>query len=231
MEQIEKLQEEFEQLIEQLDRLKAINEITEENSENAKLVIYQMEVFVGEVAKFKKTVNEDFKLKSEGLTKLQVSFKATIESLESIVNKQAVRFEKLAQENNENSNKAIGSFRVESSMEINELKASIASSIDKQTKEIKELKGSLVSSIGKQTKEMNDAIAKMKASSKATGDELNKEISMLKAEHKKTKEESRIQIDGLSDQINVNFNGIKNWILFILVLVCCLGVGFLILLR
>lgn len=70
MEESIKIQEEFENLIEQLERLKNINELTSANTESSQQVIKQMDKFVFSTNEYKKKIEEDLSLKSQSIDKL-----------------------------------------------------------------------------------------------------------------------------------------------------------------
>lgn len=96
MKNTKELQEEFELLIQELERLKTINEITFENANNSKRTIEAIESLVSAMELFKKRVESDYKAKSEELAQLQNTIKDVISSLESNVEEQTTRFEKIA---------------------------------------------------------------------------------------------------------------------------------------
>ncbi|MEO6168957.1 MAG: hypothetical protein ABIO46_04300, partial [Chitinophagales bacterium] len=56
------IQEEFENLIEQLERLKSINELTSANTESSQQVIKQMDNFISSTNEYKKKIEEDLSL-------------------------------------------------------------------------------------------------------------------------------------------------------------------------
>ena len=70
MTKIEKIQQEFEDLIKELNRLKNINELISNNTENSKNVIHEMDSFVKISDDYRKKVDEDFSKKSEVINKL-----------------------------------------------------------------------------------------------------------------------------------------------------------------
>lgn len=212
MEEIKKLQEEFEILIEQLERLKSVNTLTEENAENARRTIDEIQAMVVAFGSFKEKVVQDYAQKSERLSKLQDAFQSSLESLELTVSKQAGRFEKLAKENNANSSKVIGSFRMEAFQEIGEMKSSFGGLLEKQAKEL------------------TDALSKFKAASKSSADEINKELSGIKSENQKSKNDIGYQITSLTDDVNSNFKSVKNWLMIMTALVTLVGIGVLVIL-
>ena len=61
------LQEEFEALIKELERLKSINEITSSNSENARNVIKEIKSFVQSIETFKTGIENDYQSKKKDL--------------------------------------------------------------------------------------------------------------------------------------------------------------------
>lgn len=81
MEESIKIQEEFENLIEQLERLKNINELTSANTESARKVINQIDTFVLSTNAYKKKLEEDLTLKSQSIDKLILHLDKSIDSL------------------------------------------------------------------------------------------------------------------------------------------------------
>lgn len=81
MEESIKIQEEFENLIEQLERLKNITELTSTNTESAQKVINQIDTFVLSTNAYKKKLEEDLTLKSQSIDKLILHLDKSIDSL------------------------------------------------------------------------------------------------------------------------------------------------------
>jgi hypothetical protein len=81
MEESIKIQEEFENLIEQLERLKNISELTSANTESAQNVINQIDSFVLSTNAYKKKLEEDLTLKSQSIDKLILHLDKSIDSL------------------------------------------------------------------------------------------------------------------------------------------------------
>lgn len=82
MEESIKVQEEFENLIEQLENLKNINELTSANTESAKQVIKQIDSFILSTNEFKKKIEEDLSLKSQSIEKLILHLEKSIDAIE-----------------------------------------------------------------------------------------------------------------------------------------------------
>ena len=70
MEESIKIQEEFENLIEQLERLKNINELTSANTESSQKVLKEIDKFILSTNEYKKKLEEDLTLKSDSIDKL-----------------------------------------------------------------------------------------------------------------------------------------------------------------
>ena len=90
MEETIKIQEEFENLIKELERLKKINEITSANSENAKLVIQEVSGLVNNINSFRKAVEKDIVAKNEGVERLLLGLDKAIIAIESETKEAAV---------------------------------------------------------------------------------------------------------------------------------------------
>lgn len=107
MKQPFELQQEFEVLISELSRLKSINEITFENSNNAKKTIDEIESFVKAVSAFKTSVEKDFYEKKNNFEKFENALETSIKSLEVNIDKQAKRFEELGNNYSDESVKSL----------------------------------------------------------------------------------------------------------------------------
>jgi hypothetical protein len=81
MEESIKIQEEFENLIEQLERLKNINELTSANAESSQKVLKQIDKFILSTNEYKKKIEEDLTLKSDSIDKLILHLDKSIDSL------------------------------------------------------------------------------------------------------------------------------------------------------
>lgn len=82
MEESVKIQEEFENLIEQLERLKNINELTSANAESSQKVLKQIDKFILSTNEYKKKLEEDLTLKSDSIDKLILHLDKSIDSLD-----------------------------------------------------------------------------------------------------------------------------------------------------
>lgn len=91
-----KLQEEFEALINELERLKSINEITSKNSENATKTIDGIESFVQSVQIFKTTIESDYQSKKHDFEAVEESLNGTLKTFNSIISEQSQKFQTLA---------------------------------------------------------------------------------------------------------------------------------------
>ncbi|MDG1728960.1 MAG: hypothetical protein P8K68_00210 [Algibacter sp.] len=135
------LQEEFEALINELERLKSINEITSENSNNAKKTIDAIESFVQSVTLFKKSITEDYTSKKKDFEVIENSLNETLTTLNSNVEKQTKKFENLANNYTIESNKTLESVKEKLEVkikdfasEINALKEKLETDITEFTK-------------------------------------------------------------------------------------------------
>lgn len=82
MEETIKVQEEFEKLLEQLQRLKTINEITSANAISTDKVIKEIDKFVVSVDKLKNKYDDDLTNKSQSIGEIISNLKKTIQSNE-----------------------------------------------------------------------------------------------------------------------------------------------------
>lgn len=107
MKQPSELQQEFEVLISELNRLKSINEITSENSTNAKNTIDEIESFVRSVNVFKASVEKDYLAKKNDFEKFEKTLETSVKALVTNIDKQAKRFEELGNNYSDESVKSL----------------------------------------------------------------------------------------------------------------------------
>lgn len=141
------LQEEFESLIYELQRLKSINEITSSNSENAKNTIDEVKSFVQSVQTFKTSIEKDYETKKKDLDEIESSLNQTLKTLNDNVAKQSKKFAGLASNFDISSVKTLGTVK-------QELKAQI----DVNTAEMNSFKKKLSSDFAHFTKVSNEEI-------------------------------------------------------------------------
>jgi hypothetical protein len=133
MENSIKIQEEFENLIYQLERLKKINELTYANTESVQHVIIQTDKFITSTNEFKKKIEEDFTLKSESIDKLIIQLDESIESL----NIQSNALTK-------NINSSFNIWKDETGSNFSSLTNSVTEKFESTQKSVQELKNTLI---------------------------------------------------------------------------------------
>lgn len=138
MEETIKIQEEFETLIEQLERLRSINDITSANAESADKVISEINTFIQSTQAYKEFVEADLKVKSE-----------KIDELLSELGKSAQKMNSEAHKLSSSINESFNDFKTVTSDEfhtdISELRSVFQDSIDKIGNLKSELNNSLIS--------------------------------------------------------------------------------------
>ncbi|TPE43613.1 hypothetical protein [Pontibacter mangrovi] len=87
MEETIKIQEEFESLIEQLERLRSINDITSSNAESAIKVISEVDTFVQSTKDYKESVEADLRAKSEKIDELLSELEKSVQKMDSEAHK------------------------------------------------------------------------------------------------------------------------------------------------
>ncbi|KAA3436731.1 hypothetical protein [Rufibacter hautae] len=83
MEATIQVQEEFENLIEQLERLKSINELTSTNTGNANRVIAEVDAFIRSSQEYTETLEADMKLKSAKIEDLLSKLEASVQQMDN----------------------------------------------------------------------------------------------------------------------------------------------------
>lgn len=107
MEENLQLQAEFEKLIVELQRLKSINDIANQNSKNAQLTIDEVETFVSTIKKFKETIENDYQKKKNNLDRFENTIDQTLLGLQVEIEKQRSKFDKKILEFEKESKKTI----------------------------------------------------------------------------------------------------------------------------
>lgn len=148
MEETIKIQEEFENLIEQLERLKNINDLTSSNAESSNKVILHIDSFIKSTNEYKKKIENDYLIKSEKIEKLLVAFDKSIIELETktkelsgSVSKSFDGFKSVAQEglgaNTEETKKSAIIIKEFFELSLDKLKLAVGESLNANNEEIK----------------------------------------------------------------------------------------------
>jgi hypothetical protein len=133
MEESIKIQEEFENLIEQLERLKNINELTSANTESAQKVIKQIDKFVLSTNDYKKKLEEDLTLKSQSIDKLIAHLDKSIDSMET-----------QTQALTKNINSSFSILKDETGSNFTSLSVAVSNKIEAAQKSVADLKNTLI---------------------------------------------------------------------------------------
>ncbi len=133
MEESIQLQEEFENLINELERLKNINELTSANTESAQKVIKEIDKFVLSTNSYKKKLEEDLSLKSESIDKLILHLDKSIDSLNDHSN-----------ELTKNINLSFSIWKDETESKFLSLTETVSDKIESAQKSVTDLKNTLI---------------------------------------------------------------------------------------
>lgn len=133
MEESIKIQEEFENLIEQLERLKNINELTSANAESSQKVLKQIDKFILSTNEYKKKLEEDLTLKSDSIDKLILHLDKSIDSLN--VESQALT---------KNINSSFSILKDETGSNFSSLTEVVSDKIESLQKSVADLKNTLI---------------------------------------------------------------------------------------
>ena len=101
------LQEEFEVLLSELERLRSINEITSENSSNTKKSINEIRSFVESVNVFKRTVESDYESKKEMFEKTEDNLNSSLKKIDIYVSGYKKELQKLGDNHKQTASKII----------------------------------------------------------------------------------------------------------------------------
>jgi hypothetical protein len=133
MEESVKIQEEFENLIKQLERLKNINELTSANAESSQKVLKQIDKFILSTNEYKKKLEEDLTLKSDSIDKLILHLDKSIDSLD--IQSQALT---------KNINSSLSILKDETGSNFSSLTQTVSDKIESAQKSIADLKNTLI---------------------------------------------------------------------------------------
>ena len=216
------LQEEFESLISELERLKSINEITSENSNNAKKTIDEIESFVKSVNLFKTSITEDYKSKKKDFDAIENSLNKTLGTLIGNVEKQTKKFENLASTYTNNSNKTLESVKGTLEEKINDFTSEISTLKEKLETDITEFTKVTSKEIDDSSIKLNDLFILIKAS-------LEKELTNLNKVSNDNQNEVLRQFQFLNNELETNKTRVKKLTIVIIagVAIAILTFGFL----
>lgn len=133
MEESIKIQEEFENLIEQLERLKNINELTSANAESSQKVLKQIDKFILSTNEYKKKLEEDLTFKSDSIDKLILHLDKSIDYLD--VQSQALT---------KNINSSFSILKDETGSNFSSLTEVVSDKIESVQKSVVDLKNTLI---------------------------------------------------------------------------------------
>ena len=207
MEESIKIQEEFENLIEQLERLKNINELTSANTESSQQVIKQMDKFVLSTNEYKKKFEEDLRLKSQSIDKLIIHLEKSIDSID-----------KQSQSLSKSINSAFGILKVETGTSFASLSEVVSSKIEINQKSVGDLKINLVAKIENtesnliesSTRQIEIILNKIELNQKSVGDLKTNLVAKIENTKNNLIQSSTKQIETLDKQLTKNKTDITN---------------------
>lgn len=177
MSKIIELQEEFESLIKELERLKSINEITSSNSENAKKTIDEIKGFVEAVNKLVSGIEDDYESKKKDFVQTEKALKDALNKLVKGVDDQSEKFKIL---NSEHS-KFI-------SEEVESLKKQWDSRVDDYITQLSELKDKIELDVQELTR--------------STTDQLNSQQSTIQEQLRIDSDDKSAKLDSLTSRLD-----------------------------
>lgn len=199
MDEIIKIQEEFEILIEQLEKLKSINEITTSNTESAKLVIIEINDFIKSINEFKNKVNLDFENKSFSINNLVSCLDLSVVAFETQTNNFINSITVCVYDLMENSKNGILDIKNSNDVNITEIQKLGTDIYDKINDQINGLKSEINSLIEITKNEFSDSLSNL-----STNNEKNQATIQTAQEtnHKETKKEIDSVRSNLTNEIN-----------------------------
>lgn len=169
MEESIKIQEEFENLIQQLEKLKKINEITTLNTEAATIVIKETKTFAKNANNYFSNLENNLNTKTKELDKLISTTQSTIKQLNAENNNNFTKFVELIDDLNLKDN-------FESIQQFNVANNEFLEVINSQVDEIKDELKKVIFEQGLSVKELKQLITN---SNSELSNLLNKQIEML----------------------------------------------------
>ncbi|MBO3098284.1 hypothetical protein [Gelidibacter pelagius] len=213
-----KLQEEFEALINELERLKSINEITSKNSENAKKTIDEIESFVQSVQIFKTSIENDYQSKKNDFEVIKKSLNDALITLSSNVSDQSHKFETLANNYEESTNQTLDSVLDKFQKKVDTYSAELKSLKEVVSEDFSRFSKSTSGEIDINTKKLNKSIT----------DSQSRLLEQLQLVDEKENEVLR-QMVNLSSKLDMNRKKIDQLLLFVvsILIVTVVSFGFM----
>jgi hypothetical protein len=205
MSKISELQEEFESLIKQLERLKSINDITSANSMKAEMTIDEIQKFIVATEKLLTAIKDDYEKKKKDFSSSEKALEAAVVKLNHGIAEQAEKFETITSSNSKIFVKELDilkkdwNTRVENYMhQIKDVKKKIETEVMDYSRSTTGQVRSLSQSIFEQLEDESKAKSKDIGVLRIKVDELNESI---KREILENKELTKFEINNLNNQI------------------------------
>jgi hypothetical protein len=198
MEQIIKIQEEFENLISELNNLRKVNQLTSENTQNATKVISEITSFVNSINSFKISVFKDYEAK-------KVDFENAIELLSSSFN----NIDDNTSQQSKNLIKLLDDTKISVNQEVDDLKVKIKSTTDDYIDSLKSINTSIQKSIELFAQTTANSIEAREANLVSIIENIDQKTDILRHDFMQIKEENELafsQISNSFEQKSRSFN-------------------------
>jgi hypothetical protein len=201
MEEVLKIQEEFENLISELENLKQVNQLTSENTQNTKEVISAITSFVDSVKSFKLVVTEDYEAKKSAFENVVELLNSSFEGIDENTIQQSNKLTKLLKDTKNSM-----------TQEIYELKVKVKATTDEYIESLKEVNSNIQESIELFTKKTVDSIGGREVNLVSQIVNIDRKIDLLELEFNKTNENIELFNNKISNSIEKKLNILKSQI-------------------
>ncbi len=190
MEKIIEIQEEFEGLISELEKLKTVNQLTSENTANTTKVISEISSFVGSVNTFKLSVIKDYEGKrtnfEDALETLNLSFK----KIDKNTSQQSKKIATLLDDTKKSVNQ-----------EVEDLKVKIKSTTEDYIDSLKGVNAAIKKNIELFTENTANSIGEREANLVSKTTNIDKKIDLIRYDLKKMKEENEMAFSQIVNSV------------------------------
>lgn len=191
MEEMTRIQEEFESLISELESLKKVNQLTSENTQNTQKVISEIYSFVNSINAFKSLVIEDYETKRSDLDKAIDLLASSYKGIDDNTSQQSERLAKLLDDTKESVNQEIGEWQVK-----------IKNATDEYIDSLLQVNSSIQKSIDLFTQSTAESIKAREVNLVSKTKNIEDKIVLLTNELKKAKEENELSISQISNSLD-----------------------------
>lgn len=199
MEEMTRIQEEFESLISELENLKKVNQLTSENTQNTKKVISEIDSFVNSINAFKSLVIEDYETKRSDFEKALDLLDSSFKGIDDNTSQQSEKLTKLLNDTKESVNHEIG-----------DLKVKMKNATDEYIDSLIQVNSSIQKSIELFTQSTAESIEAREANLVSKTKSIEDKIDLLTNDLKKAKVENELSISQISNSLDQKIRSLNS---------------------